>query len=77
MRFRQQISLSLLLALALYAAPECAGETSSYTASSETAQSVSSTQLSEVEKQIKSHDRLIFLELEKLAEFNVTYQQNV
>ncbi len=40
-------------------------------------QQTSSTSISDVERQIRTHDRDIFLELVKLAEFNIRYQQTV
>ena len=77
MHLRHLASILFIHALAFCAGTASADETFRVVNSGAPGPQVPLSSLSGVEHQIRTHDRRIFLELVKLAEFNVLYQQTV
>ncbi len=77
MRFLQLASILFLQILAACPAPVNAEEPLRLLASDALGQQLPSSPIADVERKIRAQDRQIFLELVKLAEFNVRYQQTV
>jgi hypothetical protein len=77
MRFLHLALILLLLLMDGWASPVSAEEPSVRLASDALDQVTSSSSGSDIEQQIRTQDREIILELVKLAEFNICYQQTV
>src|SRR5579872_485532 len=77
MRFLHLALILFLQLMAGWAGPVSAEESLRRLDSDMSEQQTSSSRISDVERQIRSYDREIFLELVKLAEFNIRYQQTV
>ena len=77
MRVLHFASILFLQVLAAWAEPVSAEEPLRLLGNDALEQQLSSSSMSAVERQIRTQDRQVLLELIKLAEFNVRYQQTV
>ncbi len=75
MRHIRLVAILLLPFMAAWATPTCAASEAAISAPP--IQSLTSSEALDIETQIRAIDRQILLELVRLAEFNVQYQQNV